>query len=135
MYEHYTESRIGLPVVGGFVVLQVIAVILGLYYFGMPTAIVITLFLLFMFLNLFSLQVVVSSDSLRLNYGLGLFSYSVPLEFIQSCEIVPNNYWTWFYDTSRGYVLKLNLRDGSKKIIGVGDPKRMIELISAHLRR
>lgn len=135
MYPNYSETRISLPLIGAFLMLQVIVLIIGLYYLDSLSTVLLSLVPLLLFLNLFSMRVVVGPDFLRLSYGVGLVSYFVPFELIQSCEIVPNKYVTWFYDTSLEYVLRLNLRDGSRLLIGIGDARRLMDMISSRRRR
>jgi hypothetical protein len=130
----YSETRIGWPLIGALLVLQIVVLVLGLYYFDYLATIGLSLIPLLLFLNLYSAQVSLDSDFLCLSYGIGLVRWELPVEFVQSCDLVPNNYWTWVYDTSLEVVLRVHLRGGGCKILAVGNGKRLMGLISSSRR-
>lgn len=130
----YDESRISFIICGLAAVLQAIMLIYGLQADRLPFAIGSIIATVCLFMMFFSLRVTISYDALTISYGLGLIAKHIPLEAIQRTEIQPNLYLTWVYDPSREHILRLFLRDGRKVVVGIGDARRMMEIVSARVR-
>jgi len=103
-------------------------------YFSAQVALLLAFIPIMIVLCFFSLRVVIDYDLLVTTYGVGLITRSVPFELIQSYEVVPNMSLSWVYSPTQEYVLKIFLRNGDSFRIGVGDPGRLMELISSSLR-
>ena len=127
----YDETRVSIILCVVWLTTQGVVLIFGLDAMDLTWAVMLTVVLLIIFVCIFSLRVVVDRDSLTISYGLGLWSRSVPLEQVQGTEVVANSYWTWLYDPRLEHVLRIRLRDGSKVIVGVGDAKRLAEIVNS----
>jgi len=115
--------------------LELTLLIYGLKDQNLGKAIIFVVLALLVFVNFFSLSVSLDRESLRLSFGLGLITRTVLLQDVQGMEIVPNSSLAWVYDMRRDHVLKLRLRNGRTMLVGIGDAKRMMELIAGFIRR
>ena len=127
------EYRTSWIVIGVFVVMALVLSFLGWVYFGLVGLCVFLAVLTFLFVNCFSLQILIADGALRVIYGVGLISWTVFLEEIQSCDVIPNNSLLWVYAPAQSHVLQLYLRNGGRLVVGLGDPQRIMELINIQL--
>lgn len=130
----YDQTRVSLVLCMGWLSAQVIVVIFGMEVLTLTTAVIVTLLLLFLFITIFSMRVVVTRDDVSISFGVGLISRRVPLERIQGCEVVNNAYLTWLYDPMQEHVLRVKIRGERDLVLGIGDPKRLSEIINTQRR-
>lgn len=130
----HDESRISAIVCGIAGVMLAGLLIYGLTEKNLITAIVWIVIIMVVFLNVFSLRLTVAEDGLRLSYGIGLITSTIPFDMVESTEVVPNSSLTWIYNPASEHVLRLRFRGGGSKVIGIGEPRRLMEYISRYRR-
>jgi len=130
----YQETKISPLICMVTLALEVTLLMYGLRGDNLGKAIVFVILALLVFVNFFSLSVSLNREALRISFGLGLVSRTVLLQDVQGMEIVPNGSLAWVYDMRREHVLRLRLRGGGSLLVGIGDAKRMMELIGGFIR-
>ena len=106
-------------------------------------ALIVSLFTVLL-LALFSwLTVEVHRDAVRLAFGLGWIKKSIPLDTIESAEIVRTRWWLgwgirltpegWMWNISGLDAVRLHKTDGRAFTVGTDQPKRLKSAIDAQL--
>jgi hypothetical protein len=88
-----------------------------------------------------SLTVEVSAKELKWNFGPGFWTYRLPLDDIESLEVVRNHWWNGFgirmrpgfrlYNVSGLDAVELRLKSGEIRRIGTDDPQGFSEALKA----
>jgi hypothetical protein len=92
------------------------------------------LVLLFVSINLSSLQVVIDDQTLYVIYGIGLFQKIVDIHTLEFFNLVPNNTLHALYNTSAKMALKVTDRDGRVTTVGIGETRAMLEFMQSRSR-
>ena len=121
--------------IGTAVLLEIIAAALALSFGGPRFILIYSLVPLFFLFNVFSVTVAIDDEAVRVRYGIGIFGSTIPFEVIQNLDVVRANLISWLYNPGQEDVLKIVLRYGGETLVPLGDPRRLIELISGGMRR
>ena len=135
MTVRYYESRISYILITLLLVLQAAIIFFCGIRFGAATTILVSLVPLLLFLGFCGMRVIIDDDVIYVVSGVGLTLHNIPFEVISGYDVVPNTYLSWLYDPAQETVLRLMLRDGSSALIPIGEPRRLVEIISGQLRR
>ncbi len=130
----FNESKVSIILVAVMSIMALALGLLGFCYYSPMVGAVLVIPVLLLLLCFYSLRVTVADGYLSIVYGCGLFARDIPLEEIRSYEVVPNSYLTWIYKPSLSHVLRMQLRDGGTCVAGIGDARRLMNIISGIVR-
>lgn len=108
-------------------------------------AVIITVVIFMVTLVFSTLSIMVNSQTIRWNFGLGFWKKSIPLKDIIRFKIVKNKWWYgwgirqypggWLYNVSGFEALELHLKNGKNIRLGSNDPKRLKHAIEQAINK